>query len=203
MSRHVSEWLNAYHDGELRGNRLHQVEAHLAECELCQTELESLEGLSNLLHEVPAPKMISPERFAVQVNLRMPHTLTIISRRQVMEIGWWLIPVGILGAWVFISTSTALSGVLYEANRLGLLNSISGWIAFSPSSQISLAATLAQSGLLSGNSLNWAETTETFTRITLPQIGWQISIALLYLSWIAIWWVRHTRGQQHGRLLEG
>jgi predicted anti-sigma-YlaC factor YlaD len=203
MSRHVSEWLNAYHDGELRGNRLHQVEAHLAECELCQTELESLEGLSNLLHEVPAPKMISPERFAAQVNLRMPHTQTIISRRQVMEIGWWLIPVGILGVWVFISTSTALSGILYEANRLGLLNSISGWIAFSPSSQISLAATLAQSGLLSGNSLNWAETTETFTRITLPQIGWQISIALLYLSWIAIWWVRHTRGQQHGQLLEG
>ena len=30
MSKHVSEWLNAYHDGELHGSQLHQVEAHLA-----------------------------------------------------------------------------------------------------------------------------------------------------------------------------
>jgi len=201
MSKHVSEWLNAYHDGELHGNRLQHVEAHLSECDLCQAELEALEALSNLLQEVPAPKMISPERFAAEVNLRMPHKQAIISRKRLVQVGWWMIPVGILGAWVFISTSTALSGILYEANRLGLLNSISGWLAFSPSSEISLAATLGQSGLLSGNSLNWAETTETFTRITLPQIGWQVSIALLYLSWIAIWWARHTR-QPHGRLLE-
>jgi anti-sigma factor RsiW len=48
MSTHVSEWLNAYHDGELRGNRLQYVETHLAECELCQAELESLDNLSDL-----------------------------------------------------------------------------------------------------------------------------------------------------------
>jgi hypothetical protein len=68
-----------------------------------------------------------------------------------------------------------------------------------------LSATLGQLGLLSGNSLNWAETTEIFTRLSLPQIGLQISIALLYLSWIAIWWARHTRHQhqERGQLLEG
>ena len=36
MSNHVSEWLNAYFDGELTGKLLHQVEDHLAECEACQ-----------------------------------------------------------------------------------------------------------------------------------------------------------------------
>ena len=49
MSNHVTEWLNAYFDGELTGNRLHQVEDHLAECEACQAELESLQGFSELV----------------------------------------------------------------------------------------------------------------------------------------------------------
>ena len=48
MSNHVSEWLNAYLDGELKNGRLHQVEEHLATCEACQAELESLQGLSAL-----------------------------------------------------------------------------------------------------------------------------------------------------------
>ena len=30
MSNHVTEWLNAYFDGELTGRKLHQVEEHLA-----------------------------------------------------------------------------------------------------------------------------------------------------------------------------
>jgi hypothetical protein len=202
MSKHVSEWLNAYHDGELHGSRLHTVETHLAECDLCQAELESLEGLSSLLHEVATPSFTSPERFAAQVSLRLPHGQTSVSGKQVIEAGWWMIPVGILGAWVFFGTATVLSEILYEANRLGLLSSISGWLSFGPSSAISLSATLGQMGLLSGNSLNWAETTESFTRGSLHQIGLQISIALLYLSWIAIWWARHQR-REHGQLLEG
>jgi hypothetical protein len=205
MSKHVSEWLNAYHDGELHGGRLQTVETHLAECELCQAELESLEDLSSLLHEVSTPRFIAPERFAAQVSLRLPHGPTSVSGKQVIEVGWWMIPVGILGTWVFFSTATVLSDLLYQANRLGLLSSLSGWLAFGPSSEISLSATLGQLGLLSGTSLNWAETTEIFTRLSLPQIGLQVSIALLYLSWIAIWWARHTRHQyrEHGQLLEG
>ena len=53
MSNHVIEWLSAYLDGELKGKQLHQVEEHLAECEACQAELDSLQGLSSLLQEVP------------------------------------------------------------------------------------------------------------------------------------------------------
>lgn len=202
MSTHVSEWLNAYHDGELHGNRLQHVEAHLAECELCQTELESLESLSGLLHAVPTPEFTPPERFAAQVNLRLPHQQTKVSRKQMLEIGWWMIPVGLLGAWVFIATSNILSDILYEAHHLGLLSSLLNWLAFGSSSTSYWSATLGQFGVLSGNSLNWAEATESVTRMSLPQISLQVSIALLYLSWIAIWWARHQR-QQHGQLLEG
>jgi predicted anti-sigma-YlaC factor YlaD len=205
MSTHVSEWLNAYHDGELHGNRLQHVETHLAECELCQAELESLQGLSSLLHEVPTPEFTSVERFASQVSLRLPHKQNAVSRRQILELAWWMIPVGLLGAWAFIATSNILSNILYEANNFGLLSGISNWLSLGSSNGVYLSSTLGQAGVLSGNGLNWAEMTEIFTRMSLPQISLQISIALLYLSWIAIWWARYQRlaRQPQGQFLEG
>ena len=201
MSNHVSEWLNAYFDGELTGKLLHQVEDHLAECEACQAELDSLEGLSELLHDVPAPEFTPADRFAAQVNLRIPHKQVVISRKQVMEAGWWMIPVGLLASWIFISTAFALGDVLLAAGNLGLLSGVSEWLGSVPSNHVYLSTTIGQMGLLSGTGLNWAEATETFTRVSLPEIIIQISIALLYVSWIAIWWVRRTQ-REHGQLLE-
>ena len=202
MYNHFNEWLNAYHDGELHGSKLHQVEEHLVECEVCQAELASLEGLSSLLHEIPTPEFTLPERFAAQVNLRLPHEETKVARKQLFEPGWWIIPVGLVGVWVFVTTSTILGDVLSAANHLGLLSGLSGWIGSGPLNDVYLSASLGQAGVLSGNSLTWAEATETFTRISLPQLILQVSIALLYLGWIAIWWARHTR-QENGQLLEG
>jgi predicted anti-sigma-YlaC factor YlaD len=203
MSKHVSEWLNAYYDGELHGHKLRVVEEHLAECEVCQVELESLQGLSDLLHEVQTPELVSPERFVSQVNLRLPHEQrTVVSQKRIMEFGWWMIPVGLLAIWVFASTAFILSDVLSVASRLGVLGSMSDWLASAPSNGVYLSTTVGQMGLVTGNSLNWAEATESFTRSTLPQVIVQISIALLYLSWMAIWWTRHTR-QGSGQLLEG
>jgi hypothetical protein len=202
MSNHVSEWLNAYHDGELRGNRLRFVEAHLAECELCQAELESLVDLSDLLHEVRAPEMVSVDRFAAQVNLRLPRSRSVPPGTRLTEVGWWMIPVGLLASWVFVSTALILSDVLSVAGNLGLLSGLSEWLAFGPENNVYLSTTIGQAGLLSGNGLNWAESLETITRVSLPQIILQVSIALLYLSWIAIWWARRTR-QGIGQLLEG
>jgi len=205
MSRHVSEWLNAYHDGELRGGRLHQMEAHLADCELCQAELESLQSLSSLLHEVPAPEFTPSDRFTAQVNLRLPHNRTAVSGKKIMEIGWWMIPVGLLGTWVFISTAYIIGDILSTASNFGLLSGMSSWLGSGPSNDIYLSTTIGQMGVLSGNGLNWAEAMETFTRISLPQIVLQVSIALLYLGWIAIWWARRTHHarQPAGQLLEG
>src|SRR6266498_497632 len=202
MLDHVSEWLNAYHDGELHGNRLQHVEEHLAECELCQAELESMEGLSNLLHKVPAPEFIPIERFATQVNLRLPHEQRRVARKQIVEVGWWMIPVGLVGAWIFVTASAILGDVLSTASQFGLLSGLSSWISTGPLNDVYVSASLGQAGVLSGTSLNWAETTETLTRISLPQIILQISIALLYLSWLAIWWAGRTP-QEHRPLLEG
>ena len=126
MPKHITEWLNAYLDGELNDSSVRHVNAHLAECQVCRTELASLERLSSLLHEVPAPEFTPPERFAAQVNLRLPHERTSTPANRVFEAGWWMIPVGLLATWVFISTSFLVNDVLSVANNLGLLTSVSG-----------------------------------------------------------------------------
>ena len=202
MSKHVTELLNTYLDGELHGSRLHQVEDHLAECEACQAEFDALQGVSQLLHEVPTPDFTPPERFAAQVSLRLPHSKPVTSARKALEIGWWMIPVGLLAAWVFINTAFLVNDMLSVANTFGLLTSVSDWMAFGTSNLANWSTTLGQFGVLRGNTLDFAISTETFTRTSLPQLILHNSIALLYLSWIAIWWARHRR-QEQGQLLEG
>ena len=202
MSKHITEWLNAYLDGELKDSQFQHVEAHLAECQACRAELESLARLSSLLHEIPAPDFTPSERFAAQVNLRLPHQRMSASKNKILEVGWWMIPVGLLGTWIFIGTSFFVNDILSAANSLGLLSGISNWLVFTPTSEKYWSATLGQFGVLSGNGLDWAASTEAFTRTALPLITLQVAIALLYMSWMAIWWARRQR-QEHGQLLEG
>lgn len=202
MSNHVTEWLSAYLDGELHGSRLHHVETHLAECEACQTELDSLEKLADLLQEVPMPEFIPPERFASQVSLRLPHSKPVIVRKKVLEFGWWMIPVGLLAIWILVSAAFLAGDLLSVANRFGLLNSVSDWMWVGSPNAAGWSTLLGQIGVLSGSALDFAESTENLARSSLWQIGLQISIAMLYLSWIAIWWARYQR-QKNGQLLEG
>lgn len=201
MSEHVIEWLSAYVDDELRGGRLNQVEKHLAECQACQAEMESLQNLSMLLCEVPAPKLPSPERFKAQVNLRLPRNSPKATKRKSQEVGWWMIPVSLLLVWIFIGTTTVVSDVVSTVSGFGLLKGAPIWLTTGSSAGAYWSDRLGEFGMLNGNGLKWAEQTEVLTRNTLPPIIWQVSIALLYLSWIAIWWARYTR-QEHGRPIE-
>jgi predicted anti-sigma-YlaC factor YlaD len=202
MSNHVTEWLNAYLDGELRGSRLQHVEAHLAQCDACRAELDSLEKVSALLQNVPAAEFSPPERFAAQVSLRLPRPKAEAPRKKILEIGWWMIPVGLLAIWIVINTSFFVYDVVSVANRFGLLTSISDWMRFGTSSPTNWSSILGQIGVLRGNAFTLAASTETFTRTSLLQINLQVSVAMLYLSWIAIWWARHQR-QENGQLLKG
>jgi anti-sigma factor RsiW len=201
MSNHVTEWLNAYLDGELHGNRLQHVQEHLAECAACQAEFDSLQNLSGLLQDVPAAELTSPERFATQVNLLLPQKRTTPPETRLFEIGWWLIPVGLLAVWVFISTATMLGDAMSVAKNFGILDQTTASFVSAPAETADVTSTLGQFGMLHGNSLQWAETTENFTRGLFPQIVLQVAVALLYLTWLAVWWTRHTR-QSSEPLLE-
>ena len=215
MSEHVTQWLIAYQDGELRGGRLHHVETHLAECLACQQDLEALQGLSALLHEVPLPEFTSPERLAAQVNLRLPRNRSEPAADKVWEAGWWMIPVSLLSVWVLLTAVGWIGDVVDAANRWGLLdttsvgtiqvgtvqvNMLPAWLT-PDSSPAEWAGVLEGTGLLQGNSLTRAEMVESFVRNVLPQFVWQVSIAVLYLGWLAIWWTRHTQ-EESGQLLE-
>jgi len=202
MSNHVIEWLNAYVDGELKGMRLRQVEEHLAECEACQAELDSLQGLSSLLQEVPEAEFTPSEKFVSQVNLRLPQKQIKSTRSKVVEVGWWLIPIGLLTAWIFFSTAVLVSDMVTAANTFGLLDNAGALLTSDTSDTAVWTSTLGQFGVLQGDSLQWAERTESYARYVLPQFVWQVSIALLYLTWIAIWWARQRR-QGQVPLLEG
>jgi predicted anti-sigma-YlaC factor YlaD len=201
MSNHVTEWLNAYLDGELKGYRLQHVEEHLAACEVCQAEFDSLQSLSGLLQEIPAPEFPSPERFAILVNLLLPQKRTSSPGSQLFEIGWWMIPVGLLAVWVFISTAAFLGGAVSAANIFGVLDNTTASFISTPADNAKVTSTLGQFGVLQGNSLQWAEVTENYTRNAWPKIVLQVSVALLYLTWIVVWWTRRTR-QMNGPLLE-
>ena len=202
MSNHVTEWLNAYLDGELQGSRFHQVQAHLAECDACLAEIDSLENLSTFLHEVPAPKFMSAERFAAQVSLLLPHKKATLSRNKLLEIGWWMIPVGLLAVSIFLSAAFFIFDLLSAANNFGILPDAPSWMSFVTTNAADWSSVLGQIGVLRGDLLTLATSTETFTRTALPQITLQGSIALLYLSWLAIWWARRTH-QGIGQPLEG
>lgn len=202
MSDHVTEWLNAYYDGELKGGRLRQVEDHLAACEACRAELESLRELSVWLHEAPAAEFVSQERFVSQVNLRLTQRRSTPMKNKVADVGWWMIPVGLLMAWVFFSTTALISDLVAAAGNLGALDNAGALLSSDPSANAAWASTLGRIGLLEGESLGWAESAESFARNVLPQFVWQVSIAMLYLTWIAIWWTRRKRREQ-APLLEG
>jgi anti-sigma factor RsiW len=202
VSEHVTEWLSAYVDAELRGNLLVQVEKHLAECRTCRAEMESLRQLSSLLGEIPAPKFSSPERFVAKVNLRLPHGLPKSTKLKVQEVGWWMIPVSLLIVWVFIGTAVTVSSAISNAGALGLVKTEPAWLTVSSFNGAAWSGRLAEAGLLYGNSLKWAEEMEVFTRHILHPIIWQVSIAFLYLNWIAIWWVRY-RQPENGPPLGG
>jgi predicted anti-sigma-YlaC factor YlaD len=200
MSDHIVELLSAYLDGELHGGQLRKVETHLDKCQTCQEECASLQALSAALHDAPIPDFPSPERFAADVALRLPRTPVKPLRRRALEVGWWLAPVGLIVTWVFISTTILVSNVVTAANGFGLLDSASAWLV-NGSSGANYSAFIGQFGLLEQGSLEWFAASENFTRSFISSIFWQVAIGMFYLSWLAIWWARHTR-QGLGQPLE-
>jgi len=113
MSEQVTDWLAAYHDGELHGARLLEVERHLAGCPDCRAELEAMKGLSALLQEHPAmPRRTSPERFVAQVKLRARPPSGAAAQARLPSVRRLVIPLGLLGLWAFVQAILLVSQVL-------------------------------------------------------------------------------------------
>jgi hypothetical protein len=215
MNKHITAWLGAYHDGELRGLRLRQVEAHLARCATCRADLERLRALAALLQESPAARDLTPpERFLAQVGLRLPRLPELPTWQRALEIGWRLVPVGLLGAWAFVQAVFVVAGVVLVALRMGLGSDlvagllrpelVEGLPAWQQGLRLTEIFNLSGAGLnnvgqmmlqlLSGRGpLGWAA---TLNLVSLVVIG------LLYWSWLASWWARRQHHQLFSRKLD-
>jgi len=205
MTEHVTTWLGAYHDGELRGLRLRQVEAHLAQCATCRAELERLRALAALLQESPAAENLTPpERFVAQVGLRLPRRPEQPAAavwQRALEIGWQLAPLGLLGAWTFIQAVFTMAGAVLVALRMGLGGDVVAELL--PASQ--QGPPLSEILSLSDASLGDVGRIVLQLLSLREPLGWGITlnlvslvvIGLLYWSWLASWWARRQHSQRH------
>jgi anti-sigma factor RsiW len=191
MNEHVSAWLEAYHDGELDGRRLHQVISHLAQCAACRAELDRLQALSTLLQASPAASHLTPpERFVAQVGLRLPRYQAHPLWYQAASIGWRLTPVGLFGAYAILQAVFIVTGIVMLALPLGgepARQSVA-WFN-SLGTGLNNLAPIGLTVLDSVFSINWG---------VMLYLGLTAVIGLLYWSWLATWWVRQHHRPQAG-----
>ena len=120
MNPHMIEWLAAYHDGELPSGRRQQVEEHLKGCPTCRLELEALEGLSSLLKADLMPAHTPPERFAAQVQLRLPHASLTHPRQKTAGLPRWMlgVPLALILVWAFLQAALWVTSATLTADQV-------------------------------------------------------------------------------------
>jgi hypothetical protein len=194
---HVTEWIGAYHDGELKGARLQQVAAHLEHCVTCRAELEALQGLSGLLQTAPAITPRAPARtFAAQVGLRLPHPTTMQQPawRKALKFGWQFAPLGLIVIWAFAQAVSWVTGLV-------LLTGLDQ--RFMPNIQTSSSLDLAMGSLfhLPGEELLnvWnvipSNINIEWLGLVYVQVLVNILLAVLLWCWLVSWWVYRKRQQ--------
>ncbi len=120
MNPHVSELLSAYHDGELPPNRRHQVENHLEDCSTCRAELEALEELSSFLKADSVPHHTPPERFAAQVQLRLPRAARSHTYARAGQPPRWVlgVPLALIIVWAFLQAALKVTAFILTADQV-------------------------------------------------------------------------------------
>lgn len=194
MVKHVTPWFNAYFDGELPDAQLRQVEKHLTECDECQAELEQMRSLSALLQATtPTDEFLPTERFVANLTLNLPRQPVQSSPRKIFEIGWWLIPLGALGVWLFLQITFSLSSVVLTISETGLLGN-GFWLQGNPAQTrwFSLAMDFfgGQIGVTGRFILSAFNDLGLFIQNLTSRFIWQALLATLYLGWLASWWLR-------------
>ena len=200
MAEHVKEWLGAYLDGELRGSRLLEVEAHLKTCEACRNELKDFEALSQLLHEDTSLEGFTPaDRFAANLALQLPRRPEVHQQRRSSRAAWWLVPAGITAAWVFVQTLLLVSGAFHIFNRAGLIDGLSAWLPEGIQHTVVFRTSMSLFGEQVGESgqslLTNIDQAYLFGKSFLSPFILQACLVLVYWIWLLFWFLRRNRQQ--------
>ena len=160
MNPHVSELLAAYHDGELTSNSRHQVKNHLQDCPTCRAELEALEELSSFPKADFVPPHTPPERFAAQVQLRLPRAaLSRTPQRAGQPPRWVLgIPLALIIVWAFLQAALKVTAFILTTDqvlgqRAAFLNN---WIPTEGLFQTIASLLILNTILLIGTTILWS-----------------------------------------------
>ena len=194
MNDHVLDSLGAYLDGELNSHRQQKVEAHLKECTICRSEFEGLQQVSHLLQTAPAPEFLAAEQFTARLALQLPRREPAEKPAKRVSLLWWLVPTVLLIAWFFIQTVLSVNGVITVMSQANLVEDTARFFSQSSSPSLWFSTVID----LFGSSLDG---TQISALLFLDQLGalradvfgqfiWQAAIALLYLTWLAVWWIR-------------
>lgn len=180
---HITEWLQAYYDGELNDRRAERVAAHLATCAACREELEALASLSDLLQAAPPAADLMPgERFVAQVGLQMARRPTRPLPERALLTGWMLAPALLLALWAIVRAGGLVADTVLILLSLGIGTEVLGPLAANPS-------------------LPWAEVLPE-----IPGVGLNLQLSLLLLlslttwSWLTSWWARSRNHQRVDQL---
>jgi len=205
---HVLDLLEAYHDGELHGRQLRRVEEHLAQCKMCREELASLEAFSALLQESPSAeeglrphqkRLMRGDQFVSQVVLRLPRrSEQAVPRsgkmmRRALETGWRLIPVGLFGTLAFVQALfIVMAGVLLAQSLPATANWLSPVVVPAAGGSLWDSAQCFASNSVIEAVLCLANYVDPLVWPVLLGIVVFVVIGLLYVSWLASWWIRST-----------
>ncbi len=195
MAEHLHEWLNAYLDGELCGLRQERMEKHLADCRACRAELDALRRLSETIQQVPMPQEFpSAERFTAQVMLRLPRQQAGSAQRSARQVGWWLVPATLLVVWAFVQAVFWLSTGISTAGLAGLLGQNAAWLMPNPQGTGLLTSAFQWFGVMPGGTTQQiASFGESLGWNLLTQLLLDGGVALLYLGWLAVWWLHNQQ----------
>lgn len=191
MNGHPQQWLQAYHDGELSGRRLRDVETHLETCPACRAELAQLGTLHALLLQAPAPPApTSPARFQAQVGLRLPSRVAQPAAPRAFRWAARLIPAALLiimpltqVLWLLASGIYLLSGTEL-GQALGLL-----WLA--PYSLNGAPAITGPAMVLQAT----LEYTDVVFWCSIIPLGILAIGMLMGIAWLAGMWMSYRQAQ--------
>lgn len=203
MNGHVSEWLGAYLDGELSALRLRIVQTHLTECAACRSELEGLRRVSAMLQSAPAPEFTPADNFAARLALQLPRREIVDKPAGRPSLLWCLLPALILSAWFFYQTVLAISGLAGALDGAGLYGGAPG--DGSHSLWFSLLTGLF-GGWLGGPGQSILAVADRLSLLAADIFGrlfWQALIGLIYIAWLAGWWIWRSSRQQELRGVRG
>lgn len=192
MSDHVLDYLDAYYDGELNARLSQKVEKHLESCIECREAYQAMQQLSVELQAFTLPEFTSADRFSSQVMLCLPREQEMPIPEKAFQIGWWMIPVLLISAGVINAAVIMINNTLLWAYQFGWVQT-PGYIIPTISLESFFGMILNYLASLFPLSMQWMVFSEHFIRPVLSNLVLELALAILYLCWIAIWWIKHTR----------